>query len=57
VIGPLLVGAGMDSFGAEHMTLIIFCFFAVYLPLPVVAWMRSTRRVGAGPQTGTSLDQ
>jgi hypothetical protein len=39
------------------MTLIIFCFFAVYLPLPVVAWMRSTRRVGAGAHTGTSLDQ
>jgi MFS family permease len=56
VIGPLLVGAGMDSFGAERMMLIIFCFFAIYLPLPVVAWIRSARR-NAGPQTGTSLDQ
>lgn len=44
VVGPLLVGAGMDSFGAERMTLIIFCFFAVYLPLPVVAWLRSAAR-------------
>jgi len=59
VFGPLLVGAGMDSFGAERMMLIIFCFFAVYLPLPVVAWIRSERRarVVAGPRTGTSLDQ
>jgi MFS family permease len=56
VIGPLLVGAGMDSFGAERMMLTIFCFFAIYLPLPVVAWIRSARR-NAGPQTGTSLDQ
>jgi MFS family permease len=41
VIGPFLVGAGMDRFGADRMTLIVFCFFALYLPLPVVAWIRS----------------
>lgn len=43
VIGPFLVGAGMDRFGAEKMVLIIFCFFTVYLPLPVTAWIRSVR--------------
>jgi MFS family permease len=44
VVGPFLVGAGMDRFGAENMVLIIFCFFAIYLPLPVTAWIRSRRR-------------
>jgi MFS family permease len=44
MLGPLLVGVGMDRFGNESMLLIIFAFFAVYLPLPVVAWLRSLRR-------------
>jgi len=42
VIGPLLVGFGMDWFGADRMTLIVFCFFAIYLPFPMFAWIRST---------------
>jgi MFS family permease len=44
MLGPLLVGVGMDRFGNGSMLLIIFAFFAVYLPLPVVAWLRSMRR-------------
>ena len=44
VIGPFLVGAGMDYFGAEYMPWIICCFFAAYLPLPLLAWIRSARR-------------
>ena len=43
VIGPLLVGAGMDRFGAESMALIIFLLFALYLPLPLVGWIRELR--------------
>jgi MFS family permease len=43
VIGPLLVGAGMDWFGAEHMALIIFVIFLPYLPFPLRAWLRSRR--------------
>jgi MFS family permease len=41
VIGPLLVGAGMDWFGAEYMALIIFVIFLPYLPFPICAWFRS----------------
>lgn len=40
VIGPLLVGVGMDRFGAERMALVILLIFAVYVPLPVAAWLR-----------------
>ena len=40
VIGPLLVGVGMDRFGSERMPLIIVLLFAVYLPLPVFSWYR-----------------
>jgi MFS family permease len=43
MLGPLLVGIGMDRFGNGSMVLIIFAIFAVYLPLPVVAWLRSLR--------------
>ncbi len=46
VIGPLLVGVGMDWFGSSSMLLIVFAIFAVYLPLPLVSWLCSTR---AGP--------
>jgi MFS family permease len=46
VVGPLVVGAGMDRFGAEAMALIIFLFFAAYAPLPVVAWIRQARTPG-----------
>jgi cyanate permease len=44
VIGPLLVGAGMDRFGSDRMALMVLLLFAVYLPLPVVSWYRSKRR-------------
>ena len=43
MLGPLLVGVGMDWFGNESMMLIIVAIFAVYLPLPVVSWLRSLR--------------
>ena len=43
MLGPLLVGIGMDRFGNGSMVLIIFAIFAVYLPLPVVSWLRSLR--------------
>jgi len=40
MLGPLLVGIGMDWFGNDSMVLIIFAIFAVYLPLPVVSWLK-----------------
>jgi MFS family permease len=43
VLGPLLVGAGMDRFGAEKMALIIFFFFLAYLPLPLFSYLRGLR--------------
>jgi MFS family permease len=43
VIGPLLVGVGMDRFGEERMALVILLIFAAYLPLPVAAWLRGRR--------------
>lgn len=43
MLGPLLVGIGMDRFGNGSMVYIIFVLFAIYLPLPVVAWWRSLR--------------
>lgn len=43
VIGPSLVGVGMDRFGSERMPLIILLLFAVYLPLPVFSWYRGRR--------------
>ncbi len=44
MLGPLLVGIGMDRFGSESMVLIIFAIFAVYLPLPVAAGLRLRHR-------------
>jgi len=43
MIGPLLVGVGMDWIGSGSMILVIVAMFAVYLPLPVVSWLRSLR--------------
>jgi MFS family permease len=40
VLGPLIAGIGMDRFGDERLALIVFAFFALYLPLPVLAYMR-----------------
>jgi len=41
MLGPLLVGVGMDCFGNGSLVLIIFAIFAVYLPLPLRAWARA----------------
>jgi len=41
MLGPLLVGAGMDRFGADQMPFIIFGFFALFLPLPVISYLRA----------------
>jgi len=43
MLGPLLVGIGMDRFGSGSMVLIIFAIFAIYLPLPIASWLRSLR--------------
>ena len=40
VIGPLLVGIGMDWLGADRMATIILLMFAAYLPLPVASYLR-----------------
>ena len=40
VLGPLVVGAGMDWIGVEYMGLIIFLVFLPYLPLPLFARLR-----------------
>jgi len=47
VVGPLVVGAGMDWLGVERMTWVIFLLFLFYLPLPLAAWRRSRRERGA----------
>ena len=46
MLGPLLVGIGMDQFGNGSMVYVIFAMFAVYLPLPVVSWLNSLRKSG-----------
>lgn len=43
MLGPLLVGIGMDHFGAGQMAYIIFAFFALFLPMPVISYLRSRR--------------
>ena len=43
MLGPLLVGIGMDRFGADRMAFIIFLFFAVFTPMPLVSFLRSRR--------------
>lgn len=53
VVGPLIVGVGMDWFGAGSMAWIICLLFAVYLPLPIRAWLRDSRaRAGASRGPG-----
>jgi MFS family permease len=44
VLGPFLVGAGMDRFGSDSMALIVCGFFLLYLPLPVASYLRARRR-------------
>ena len=46
VVGPLLVGMGMDRYGTNYMAFIILLFFVIFLPLPVAAWVRSTKSQG-----------
>ena len=41
VLGPLLVGIGMDRFGADRMALVICLFYLLYLPLPIGSYLRS----------------
>jgi MFS family permease len=43
VLGPLLAGVGMDWLGDESLMYIVFAFFLLYLPFPVVAFLRSLR--------------
>jgi MFS family permease len=40
MLGPLLVGIGMDWLGPDRMAFIIFLFFALFLPMPVAAYFR-----------------
>jgi len=47
MLGPLLVGIGMDRFGSDRMALIIFAFFALFLPLPVASYFRTRVRTEA----------
>jgi len=48
VLGPLVVGLGMDLAGEGRMALIIVALFTLYLPLPVVSWYRGRRMQNAG---------
>jgi MFS family permease len=43
MLGPLLVGIGMDRFGTDQMAFIIFGFFALFLPMPIISFLRSRR--------------
>ena len=43
VVGPLLVGMGMDRYGTNYMAFIIFLFFVIFLPLPFATWVRSIK--------------
>src|SRR5210317_2047200 len=46
MLGPLLVGIGMDWFGAESMPYLILAFFALFLPMPIVSYFRGPGRPG-----------
>lgn len=43
VLGPLFTGIAMDVFGAGTMALVLFGFYAVFLPLPVASLWRQRR--------------
>ena len=47
ILGPMLVGSGMDLFGTDSMMMIVFAIFVVYLPFPLVSWLRSIRTAPA----------
>jgi MFS family permease len=46
LLGPLLVGIGMDGMGAGWMPFIVLAMFAVFLPLPVGSYLRVRTRKG-----------
>jgi MFS family permease len=43
VLGPLIAGIAMDQYGADKLALIIFVFFALYLPMPIISLVRSKK--------------
>jgi MFS family permease len=43
MLGPLIVGIGMDQLGADKMPFIILCFFALFLPFPLASYLRNRR--------------
>lgn len=45
IMGPLLVGVGMDRLGADRMALIVSLFFVAFLPMPLISYLRSRRRL------------
>ena len=49
VLGPLLVGVGMDRFGAGTMALVICLFYILFLPLPVASFLRSRHQGSSEP--------
>ena len=46
VLGPPLGGLAMDFFGPHGLPLALTLLFALFLPLPVVAWLRGRRPDG-----------
>lgn len=44
IIGPMLSGIGMDLFGKQVLPFVAASFFALYLPLPLMAWLESRRK-------------
>lgn len=43
IIGPLVAGIGMDVFGAGSLAMICAVFFTLYLPVPLMSWLRANR--------------
>jgi len=43
IFGPLLTGVGMDRFGTDQMAFIMAIFMALFLPLPLLSWLRNRR--------------
>jgi len=44
VLGPLLVGVGMDRFGSDKMALMILLFYILFLPMPIYSLVRRNYR-------------
>jgi len=49
MLGPLLVGIGMDWLGPQYMPFLVLMFFAAFLPMPVISYIRSRGLHGARP--------